>query len=118
MRPAPHPVWGRRILFFKSPRSQERGLFRAALSVGTLHYFSAHYCSVMKNITLSADERLIQQAREQARAQQTTLNQLFRDWLRGLANQEQRTQEIESLFDRFDGVDSGGSFSREEMNVR
>ena len=74
--------------------------------------------ALIKNITLSADERLIQQAREQARARQTTLNQLFRDWLQGLANQEQRTQEMESLFNRFDEVDSGGSFSREEMNVR
>jgi hypothetical protein len=72
----------------------------------------------MKNITFSADERLIRQAREQARARQTTLNQLFRDWLQRLANQEQRTQDIESLFDRVDGVDSGGAFSREEMNVR
>ena len=72
----------------------------------------------MKNITFSADERLIRQAREQARARQTTLNQLFRDWLQRLANQEQRTQDIESLFDRVDGVDSGGAFSLEEMNVR
>ena len=72
----------------------------------------------MKNITLSADERLIRLAREQARARQTTLNQLFRDWLQRLANQEQRTQEIESLFTRFDEVDSGGAFSREEMNER
>ncbi len=77
-----------------------------------------HYYSAMKNITFSADERLIRQAREQARARQTTLNQLFRDWLQRLANQEQRTQDIESLFDRVDGVDSGGAFSREEMNVR
>lgn len=72
----------------------------------------------MKNITLSADERLIRQAREQARAQQTTLNQLFRDWLRDLSNQKQRTQVIDSLFDRLDTVDSGGTFSREEMNAR
>ena len=77
-----------------------------------------HYYSAMKNITFSADEQLIRQAREQARARQTTLNQLFRDWLQRLANQEQRTQDIESLFDRVDGVDSGGAFSREEMNVR
>jgi hypothetical protein len=33
----------------------------------------------MKNITLSADERLILQACEKARALHTTLNQLFRD---------------------------------------
>jgi hypothetical protein len=72
----------------------------------------------VKNITLSADERLIEQAREQARARQTTLNQLFRDWLRDLANQEQRTQAIDALFDRMKSVDSGGAFDREEMNAR
>ena len=72
----------------------------------------------MKNITLRADEKLIHQAREKARAQQTTLNQLFRDWLSELADQEQRTREIGALFDRLDAVDSGGSFSREELNAR
>ena len=72
----------------------------------------------MKNITLSADERLIQLAREQARARQTTLNQLFRDWLRDLANQEQCSCDIDALFSRLDAVDSGGTFSREEMNDR
>ena len=72
----------------------------------------------MKNVTLSADERLIRLAREQARARQTTLNQLFRDWLQDLANQEQRSHEIDALFSRLDSVDSGGTFSREEMNAR
>ena len=36
----------------------------------------------MKNITLSADEKLIQTARERARAEHTTLNELFRNWLK------------------------------------
>ena len=35
----------------------------------------------MKNITLSADETLIEKARDYARAHQTTLNQLVRDYL-------------------------------------
>ncbi len=36
----------------------------------------------MKNITLSADGHLIEMAREEARARKTTLNALFREWLR------------------------------------
>ena len=32
----------------------------------------------MKNITLSADDKLIEAARERARAEQTTLNEQFR----------------------------------------
>jgi hypothetical protein len=35
----------------------------------------------MKNITLSADENLIKQARQLARAQHKTLNGVFREWL-------------------------------------
>ena len=35
----------------------------------------------MKNITLSADEDLIERARQIARAQHKTLNAAFREWL-------------------------------------
>ena len=35
----------------------------------------------MKNITLTADEALIDAARAQARADNTTLNEQFRIWL-------------------------------------
>lgn len=72
----------------------------------------------MKNITLSADEDLIARAREQARARQTTLNQLFRQWLAEVAEQKERSSKIGALLDRLDGVDTGGNFSREEMNAR
>ena len=35
----------------------------------------------MKNVTLSADEDLIEQARQVARSQRRTLNAAFREWL-------------------------------------
>ena len=38
----------------------------------------------MRNITLSADEKLIEAAREKARARYTTLNEEFRRWLEDL----------------------------------
>jgi hypothetical protein len=72
----------------------------------------------MKNITLSAEEHLIEQARAQARRQRTTLNALFRDWLKGVAEADSRSEEIQSLLRRLERVDSGGPFSREEMNER
>lgn len=72
----------------------------------------------MKNITLSADERLIEQAREKAREEKTSLNALFRVWLRELAEEGDRTDKIAGLFDRLGNVDSGGTFSREQMNER
>jgi len=72
----------------------------------------------MKNITLSAENRLIEQAREHARARQTTLNQMFREWLAGISEDQEREKKIDALFVRCDGVDAGGKFSREEMNAR
>lgn len=72
----------------------------------------------MKNITLSADEAMIGQARATARAQKTTLNQLFRNWLSELAGRQERDQRLAALMDRLDYVKSGGPFSREESNER
>ena len=46
----------------------------------------------MKNITLSADEGLIEAARERARAEHTTLNEQFRLWLADYARREQQAE--------------------------
>jgi hypothetical protein len=43
----------------------------------------------MKNITFTADENLIEAAREQAREEQTTLNEQFRQWLEQYARKRQ-----------------------------
>lgn len=72
----------------------------------------------MKNITLSADERLIEEARAAARAQRSTLNQLFREWLAELAGRRSRDEQVSELMQRLEYVRSGGPFSREEMNDR
>ena len=72
----------------------------------------------MKNITLSADEKLIEQARDAARARKTTLNQLFREWLSQVAGREEREQQVSDLLERLSYADAGGKFSRDEMNER
>lgn len=72
----------------------------------------------MKNITLSADAALIEQARDIARSRKATLNQLFREWLAGLAGQQDREQRLHKLDLRLKYAKSGGKFSREEMNAR
>ena len=51
----------------------------------------------MKNITLSADGDLIEQARLVARAQHKTLNAAFRDWLQQYAARSGSAQEVDSL---------------------
>ncbi len=74
----------------------------------------------MKNITLSADEKLIEAARARARAERTTLNELFRHWLENYTQRKLRADEgikiIEELRAR---VRTGGrKFTRDEMNER
>lgn len=73
----------------------------------------------MKNITLSADEALIEAARERARAEHTTLNEQFRRWLADYAQTQAR-------LDRYDNVMTGlrtklvvgTKLDREAMNER
>lgn len=72
----------------------------------------------MKNITLSADEELIESAR--ARRERTTLNEQFRRWLADYARQEQRAGEAVAVIRKLQGyVRTGGrTFTRDEMNER
>jgi len=74
----------------------------------------------MKNVTLSADEDLIEQARQIARAKHTTLNQAFREWLADYTAQESGKREYQALMRSLTqaGVRAGRKFSRDEMNER
>ena len=74
----------------------------------------------MKNITLSADESLIEAARERARAEHTTLNEQFRRWLKDYARREQQAEQAMAVVRELRGkVRTGGhKFTRDEMNER
>jgi hypothetical protein len=72
----------------------------------------------MKNVTLSADADLIEQARAVARAQHKTLNAAFREWLQQYAAQSGNAQEVGSLMRRLGHVRAGRHFTRAEMNER
>jgi hypothetical protein len=72
----------------------------------------------MKNITLSADEDLIEQARIVARSQRRTLNAAFREWLLQFAAQAGNAREVDALMKRLKHVRAGRHFSRDEMNER
>jgi hypothetical protein len=76
------------------------------------------YTISVKNITLSADEDLIEQAREAARAQHTTINAAFREWLAEYTSRATRAERIKELFERTSYVRAGRHFSREELNER
>ncbi len=72
----------------------------------------------MKNITFSADPSLIQKAREQAQKAGMTLNEAFRQWLRGFAGGGARQGNYRGLMKRLDYARSGRRFSRQDMNER
>lgn len=73
----------------------------------------------MKNITFSADDELIEAAREAARADNTTLNEQFRLWLEEYTRQR-RVRQFQEMMKELKGkVSTGGrKFTRDEMNER
>jgi hypothetical protein len=73
----------------------------------------------MKNITLSADERLIAKAREKARAEHTTLNEKFRRWLEDYVDRERQADRAMRTIRELQGrVVTHGPYTRDEMNER
>jgi len=77
------------------------------------------YTIPMKNITLSADEHLIERARQTARTEHRTLNDAFRQWLEEYTSRNGDLEQHDRLMNRLRGhVVAGRKFTREEMNER
>jgi len=74
----------------------------------------------MKNVTLSADERLIEAARVKARAEHATLNDAFRQWLHEYVGREDQVQAAVAVIEDLRKYvrTEGRKFTREEMNER
>jgi hypothetical protein len=74
----------------------------------------------VKNITLSADEKLIEAARARARAEHTTLNEQFRRWLADYAGRTQSADAAVAVIEELQGQLRTGrrKFTRDEMNER
>jgi hypothetical protein len=72
----------------------------------------------MRNITLSADEDLIEKARSIARSQRRTLNDAFRDWLAQFTASDGDAEGFSSLMKSLSHVDAGRRFTRDEMHAR
>lgn len=73
----------------------------------------------MKNITLSADESLIEAARARATAEKTTLNEQFRRWLADYAQVRERLQRYDTAMQGLRGqLKVGRKLTREAMNER
>jgi hypothetical protein len=72
----------------------------------------------MKKITLTADAASIARARELAKSRSSTLNQLFRNWLKSLIEQEDHEQRLAKLEQRLSYARSAGKFTRDQMHER
>lgn len=72
----------------------------------------------MRNITLSADDVLIEEARRRAARENTSLNELFREWLARYVAQPYAAEQYGALMDRLAHVNAGATFTRDEMNER
>ncbi|MGH8718955.1 MAG: hypothetical protein ACREV0_08465, partial [Burkholderiales bacterium] len=71
---------------------------------------------MLKNVTLSADDSLIEQARQRAQRERTTLNEQFRLWLVRYARKDLPSDDYESLMRELSYARAGRSFSRDELN--
>ena len=71
----------------------------------------------MRNVTFSADDQLIERAREKAAREHTTLNERFRQWLAQYVGQS-GGNEYRQLMKELKHVQSGRNFKRDELNER
>lgn len=73
---------------------------------------------MLKNITFSAEEKLIEKAREKAQREHTTLNENFRKWLKRFINSDKTNFNYNQLMQKLRYVNPGRKFNREELNER
>jgi hypothetical protein len=73
---------------------------------------------MLKNITLSADELLIRNARKKAKSEHTTLNSQFRDWLKKYTSMGTNANDYKILMEKLSYTTPTHKFTREEMNER
>jgi hypothetical protein len=76
------------------------------------------YPIFVRDITFSADESIIERAREVARRENKTLEAAFYDWLVLYASRNVTEAEVLALFDSPKHVEAGRKFTRDEMNER
>jgi hypothetical protein len=81
------------------------------------HTMTVYTMLVRQKITSNAGKSDIELVREEAHSQNTTLNEPFRDWLKGIAGRV-RARKYRTLMKKLRYADAGRKFSRDEMNER
>jgi hypothetical protein len=72
----------------------------------------------MCDITFTADEGLIDRARDRARRENRSLEEAFRDWLGSYAGESAERMPFEEVMLRLSHVKFERTFTRDEMNQR
>jgi hypothetical protein len=72
---------------------------------------------MLKNITLSADERLIVKARKKASSEHTTLNAKFRQWLENYTISG-ADHAYKNLMEQLSYARPVGRYTRDDLNER
>lgn len=67
---------------------------------------------MIKNLTMSVDENLLQRARSRAALEKRTLNAAFREWLGRYADKHRGYDNYQELMGRLAYVEAGEAFSR------
>lgn len=73
---------------------------------------------MLKNITFSTDEHLIQRAREVAKKEHKSLNNIFQEWLKRYVGKESIMEDYQELMAQLDYAQPGKKFTRDELNER
>lgn len=72
----------------------------------------------MKNITFKADDTLIEKARLKAKQENRSLNDVFNEWLKVYIYPFDHACDYKSVMNKLSYVNSGQTYSRDEMNER
>jgi hypothetical protein len=72
----------------------------------------------MKNLTISADEELLDKARSIAQARHTTLNAEFRQWLVEYTGRAGQVDKYREFTQSLGGFRMDRKYTRDEMNER
>ena len=72
----------------------------------------------METITLAVDKTVLEEAQRVAEMQKVTREVVLNDWLTRHVSGEERVRSYRKLMESLKHVNSGGKFTREEMNER
>lgn len=73
---------------------------------------------MLRNITFSAEEHLIELARRRAKAENTTLNAVFGRWLAQYAQRPRNRADFLTLMAHLQYAKPGKNFNRDALNER